>query len=173
MRSSPALPTDPLPGDGAPANAPWLWEEQRWRGIVNKVRAGRSLKPARWKDGARCAVALSFDSDHESTELRDGGLSPGRLSQGQYGARVGVPRVLALLDRHSIPATFFVPAVVALLYPEEQRRIVQAGHELALHGWIHEFNSVLEPQVEAQLLRQSVETLTACAGVAPVGMRTP
>ena len=42
--------------------------------------APAALPPERWKDGARCAVALSFDSDHETNELRDGGESIGRLS---------------------------------------------------------------------------------------------
>ncbi|HLJ19008.1 MAG TPA: hypothetical protein VKU84_02365, partial [Stellaceae bacterium] len=64
---------------------PWQWPEARWRGAVEHVRAGRSLRPSLWKNGARCAVALSFDSDHESGELREGGTSPGRFSQGQYG----------------------------------------------------------------------------------------
>ncbi len=158
---------------GGQAEAPWAWEEARWRGIVNKVRAGRSLKPAAWPSGNRIAVALSFDSDHESGELRDGGTSPGRLSQGEYGARVGVPRVLALLRKYSLPATFFVPAVIATLYPAEQRRIVGEGHEVGIHGWIHERNSVLEPEVETDLTRRSAETLAAITGVAPVGMRTP
>jgi hypothetical protein len=39
---------------------PWQWPEEHWRGLVNHVRAGRSLRPAAWKDGARCALALSF-----------------------------------------------------------------------------------------------------------------
>ena len=77
---------------------PWQWPEETWRGIVGKVRAGRSLRPAQWKDGARVAVALSFDSDHESGTLREGESSPGKLSQGEYGARQGVPRILALLE---------------------------------------------------------------------------
>lgn len=160
-------------GTSAHDAPPWAWEESRWRGIVNRVRAGRALKPQAWKDGARVAVALSFDSDHESGELREGGDSPGRLSQGQYGARVGVPRILGLLERYAIPATFFVPAVIARLYPEEQRRVVQAGHEVGIHGWIHERNAVLEPQVEADLMRRSAETLAEVSGVAPVGMRAP
>ena len=122
---------------------PWQWEESRWRLIVNKVRAGRSLKPAQWKDGARVAVALSFDSDHETLTLRFGDASPSKLSQGQYGNRVAMPRILAMLARHGIPATFFVPAVVAMLYPEEQRAVVGAGHEIGIHGWIHEFNGKL------------------------------
>ena len=60
----------------APTEA-WQWPEEKWRGIVNKIRAGRSLKPKSWKKGARCAVALSFDSDHETQTLRWGHDSPG------------------------------------------------------------------------------------------------
>src|SRR4029453_14233620 len=96
--------------DGDPS---WGWTEPRWRRAVEKGRAGRPPPPARWKGGARVCVALSFDSDHETSTLREGSVSPGRLSQGQYGARVAVPRILALLRRHAIRASFFVPAVVA------------------------------------------------------------
>src|SRR6266545_632970 len=90
----------------------WGWAEPRWRRAVEKVRAGRSLHPARWKDGARVCVALSFDSDHETSTLREGSVSPGRLSQGQYGSRAAVPRILEILRRHEIRASFFVPGVV-------------------------------------------------------------
>ena len=85
--------------DQKTALEPWQWPEEQWRRLVNHVRAGRALRPRRWKDGARCAVALSFDSDHETNELRDGGKSIGRLAWGQYGNRVGVPRILKLLDK--------------------------------------------------------------------------
>ncbi|HVK92077.1 MAG TPA: polysaccharide deacetylase family protein, partial [Mycoplana sp.] len=95
---------------------------------MNRARAGRSLRPASWPGGAKCAVALSFDSDHDTFELRDGGKSIGRMSQGQYGNRRGIPRILALLERHGVKASFFVPAVVAQLYPDEQRRVIDAGH---------------------------------------------
>jgi len=152
---------------------PWQWPEARWRGIVEKVRAGRSLKPKSWPGGAQVAVALSFDSDHESGELREGGSSPGRLSQGQYGNRVGVPRILDLLERHAVPASFYVPAVIALLYPEEQRRVVKAGHEIGIHGWIHERNSILERKDERELMLRSADTLATITGTPPVGMRTP
>src|SRR6478672_5994611 len=97
---------------------PWQWSDEHWHNLVNQVRAGRSYRPKEWPNGARCAVALSFDSDHDTNELRDGGKSIGRMSWGQYGNRVGVPRILDLLDRHAIKATFYVPAVTALLYPE-------------------------------------------------------
>jgi peptidoglycan-N-acetylglucosamine deacetylase len=140
---------------------------------VEKVRAGRSLRPARWKDGARVCVALSFDSDHETSTLREGSVSPGRLSQGEYGPRVAVPRLLGLLRRHGIQASFFVPAVVAMLHPDEQRRVVDEGHELAMHGWIHETTSQLTPAVERDLMRRAHETLAKISGRPPVGVRCP
>jgi peptidoglycan-N-acetylglucosamine deacetylase len=152
---------------------PWEWPEDEWRRRVNAVRAGRSLKPASWPGGARCAVALSFDSDHDTNELRDGGESIGRMSWGQYGNRVGVPRILALLAREHVPATFFVPAVAAKLYPDEQRRVIAEGHEIGLHGWIHELNSVLPEAVERDLHLRSADVLERITGRRPVGMRTP
>ena len=152
---------------------PWEWPEDEWRRRVTQVRAGRSLKPAAWPDGCRCAVALSFDSDHDTNELRDGGQSIGRMSWGQYGPRVGVPRILEVLKREAVPASFFVPAVSALLYPEEQRRVIGEGHEIGLHGWIHEINSVLPEAAERALHCRAADTLEKVTGVRPVGMRTP
>lgn len=152
---------------------PWQWPEEEWRRRVQQVRAGRSLKPASWPDGARCAVALSFDSDHETNELRDGGQSVGRMSWGQYGVRQGVPRILSILAREGVPATFFVPAVAAMLHPEEQRRVVAEGHEIGLHGWIHELNSVLPEAVERDLHRRAADKIEQITGARAVGMRTP
>jgi peptidoglycan/xylan/chitin deacetylase (PgdA/CDA1 family) len=152
---------------------PWQWSDEHWHNLVNQVRAGRSYRPKEWPNGARCAVALSFDSDHDTNELRDGGKSIGRMSWGQYGNRVGVPRILDLLDRHAIKATFYVPAVTALLYPEEQRRVVAEGHEIGIHGWIHELNSVLPYEAERDLMMRSTDTLEKIIGKRPVGMRTP
>jgi peptidoglycan/xylan/chitin deacetylase (PgdA/CDA1 family) len=155
------------------AQEPWQWEEKHWRGLVNQVRAGRRLAPAKWKDGARWAVALSFDSDHETNELREGGKSIGRMSWGQYGNRVGMPRILDILRRHDIKASFYVPAVAALLHEDEQRQVVAEGHEIGIHGWIHELNSVLPYEVERDLMFRSADTLEKITGIRPVGLRTP
>jgi len=157
----------------APAGMePWQWPEEVWRRIVNRARAGRSLAPTSWPGGARCAVALSFDADHETNPLREGDESPMRISQGQYGARQGVPRIRALLAREQCPATFFYPAVSALLHPEEVRAVAAEGHEIGIHSWIHERNTTLPYAAERDLSFRAAEVLTGLAGRAPVGMRT-
>jgi peptidoglycan/xylan/chitin deacetylase (PgdA/CDA1 family) len=151
---------------------PWEWPEATWRGMVERARAGRSLKPTHWPGGARCAVTLSFDADHETIPLRDGDPSPMRISQGQYGARQGVPRIRALLARHSIPATFFYPGVSALLHEDEVRAVAQDGHEIGLHSWIHEKNTDLDYEAERSVNLRAAEVLERLAGRPPVGMRT-
>ncbi len=152
---------------------PWQWPEATWRNLVGKVRAGRSLRPESWPGGKRVAVALSFDSDHETNELRDGGRSIGRMSWGQYGNRQGVPRIKAALDRAGVRATFFVPGVAAELHPDEQRMLAAEGHEIGIHGWIHELNSVLPYEAERDLMFRAADTLERITGVRPVGLRTP
>ena len=131
------------------------------------------MRPKPWRNGARCAFAISFDSDHETNELRDGGKSIGRLSWGQYGSRVAVPRILSLLEKYHVNASFYVPAVVALLYPDEQRRVVSEGHEIGIHGWIHELNSTLAYETERDLMLRSADVLERVTRMRPVGMRTP
>lgn len=152
---------------------PWEWSEAEWRAKVERVRAGRSLKPAAWPGGARVAVGLSFDNDHESIPLVKGQTSPGSLSQGEYGARVAVPRIRALLDRHDIKASFFMPAVVAKLHPDEPRALAGEGHEIGIHGWIHERNSTLTFEVERDLQMRAADALERASGRRPVGIRTP
>lgn len=155
-----------------PSGEPWQWSEPVWREMVDRARAGRSLAPRTWPNGARCAVALSFDADHETIPLRDADESPMRISQGQYGSRRGVPRIRALLERESIPATFFYPAVSALLHPEEVRAVVGDGHEIGIHSWIHERNTTLPIEAERDLSLRAAETLDRITGKPPVGMRT-
>ena len=164
-RAKPAAPSAPVEA--------WQWPEETWRSVVNKVRAGRSLKPKQWLGGKRCAVALSFDSDHETTTLRNADASPGRLSAGEYGSRVGVPRILRLLAKYDIKASFFVPAVTAMLHPDEQRRVIAEGHEIGIHSWIHELNSTLPPKDERELQMRAADVLERTTGVRPVGIRTP
>ena len=118
------LPLSAVAEDERPS---WEWTDAEIEAAVNKVRAGRDLNPDHWPGGARVAVLLSFDVDNETVWLRNNDTNVGGLSQGQYGARVALGRILALLDEHSISATFFGPAVSFSLNPGMIEAIQASG----------------------------------------------
>jgi peptidoglycan/xylan/chitin deacetylase (PgdA/CDA1 family) len=95
-----------------------------------------------------------------------------RISQEQYGNRQGIPRIRRLLEKHSIPATFFYPAMSALLHPDEVRGIAQEGNEIGIHSWIHWKNTDLPFESERDLSLKAADVLEGLTGVRPVGMRT-
>jgi len=142
------------------------------RSHLARARAGRSLAPKAWPNGARCAVLLSFDADHETNPLRDADESPMRISQGQYGPRQGMPRIRKLLERHGVPASFYYPAVSALLHPEEVKAVADEGHEIGIHSWIHEANTPLPREAERDLTCRSRDVLAKISGKDIVGIRT-
>jgi peptidoglycan-N-acetylglucosamine deacetylase len=151
------------------------WSEAEIRQAVADSRAGRKLTPKQWPDGARVAVCISFDVDNETWELARGATAPVPLSAGEFGAKQGLPRVLQMLDRQKIPASFYIPAVAALLEPSMIDAIKKSGrHEIGVHGWIHENLSTLDNAAEEErLLTQSIEHLTKAIGHRPVGHRAP
>ena len=158
----------------AQTSPPWEWSDDEIEMAVNKVRAGRDLNPDRWPGDARLAVLLSFDVDTETSWLRNGDTNVGGLSQGHYGSRVALGRILDLLDEHEIPASFFGPAVSFSLAPEMIPAIQASGrHEIGIHGWIHERNAELPRDDEERLLLQAVERMTELIGKRPVGYRAP
>ena len=138
----------------------------------------RFLPPPRfaWPDGHRCAVMLCFDVDGETTALsEDTDLSRRRtlMSQCEYGPRIGVPRLLGLLEHLTIPATFFIPGYIAENHPRMVEAIVAAGHEVGLHGYLHEKLAYLNEAEEEEILLRSLEILTRLTGTRPVGFRAP
>jgi len=147
--------------------------EEQIRQAVATARVGRKLTPKTWPNGARIAVCLTFDVDNEL--LQRANPLPVPLSVGEYGATTSVPRILDVLDRHQVPATFFIPAMGVMLHPEMVPAIVSRGrHEIGVHGWIHEFwPGVGDAAKEERLLTQSIEYLTKAVGKRPVGVRAP
>ena len=139
------------------------------------VTAGRRLRPQSWPGGARVAVALSFDVDNMSASLARGDVAPVVLSRGEYGAVDGLQRILRLLDKYQVPASFFIPAVSDILHPQMVKDILSTGrHEIGVHGWIHEALPSLNNKVEEQrLLDQAIAHLSKVIGKRPVGYRAP
>ena len=130
----------------------------------------------RWPDGVRGAACFTFDLDAESGILWDHPESAGWLdvmSHQAYGPRTAVPRLLRLLDRQGVRATFFVPGYSAERWPEAVRSIRDAGHEIAHHGYLHEGSRGADPAAEEARLLRGLEALDAVAGVRPVGYRAP
>jgi len=131
---------------------------------------------ADWPHGKSTAVTLSFDLDAETVWWDDPDSmsgAAGPLSQGRYGPQVAVPAILAVLDRHELKATFFVPSWVAMQYPDTVRAIAAAGHEIGAHGVRHVPPTQLTPEEERQRLRQSIDTLVRVGGSRPLGYRAP
>jgi peptidoglycan/xylan/chitin deacetylase (PgdA/CDA1 family) len=150
------------------------WTVAELRAAVGGARVGRKLTPKSWPNGARVAVCLSFDTDTEAPLLRDGNTSLTAMSAAEYGAASGMARILAMLDKHAIPATFFMTGVDAMLHPEMVEAIQASGrHEIGVHGWIHEFTPRLDAAEEERLLDQAIEYLTKATGKKPVGYRAP
>src|SRR5260370_1873236 len=136
---------------------------------------GRRLRPKQWPNGARVAVGLSFDIDNATVPLSRGQLGSEDLSRGMYGAVDGLPRILRVLDRQNVQASFFIPAVSIALNPEIVPAILASKrHEIGVHGWIHEHLGVLNNAAEERrLLDQSIDALTKAVGKRPGGYHAP
>ena len=129
-----------------------------------------------WPRDTRCVVMLSFDLDGVSGLLyRDPGAAarPTALSRAEFGPKVGVFRILDLLDRYDIPASFFIPGYVAERNEDTVREIVRRGHEVGHHGYMHEPPASLEPREEAEILDRGTEILEGITGQPPRGYRSP
>jgi peptidoglycan/xylan/chitin deacetylase (PgdA/CDA1 family) len=128
-----------------------------------------------WPDGHRAAAAFTFDVDAESCVLAHDPTASQRMSlmtHQAYGPRVGVPRLLRLLERRGVTATFFVPGFTADTYPDMVRQITAGGHEIAHHGYLHEPMQGITREQEASYLDRGLEALDRL-GVTPVGYRAP
>ena len=121
----------------------------------------------------QCTVLLTFDFDAELLWAGNYPDTPAYRALGHYGARVGVPRILALLEEHAICATFFVPGANAERYPDLVQEIHHRGHEIGHHGYLHEHVTKLTPDEERTVLEKGFAALERVTGVRPQGYRSP
>jgi peptidoglycan/xylan/chitin deacetylase (PgdA/CDA1 family) len=132
--------------------------------------------PVAWPSGYTAAACLSFDLDAESAVLTADISSVRRMSpmsHQAYGPLVGIPRILDLLARHHLRATFFVPGYSAHRYPAVVRSIAEAGHEIAHHSYFHENTIGMDARTEADMIDLALQALWDVAGVRPAGYRAP
>ena len=120
----------------------------------------------------RLTVALTFDGDSISDAVRRGD-PPVKLSHGEFGPRVGIPRILELLRREAIPATWFMPGHTLETFPAATDAILEDGHEIGCHGWYHEDFSAIRGDEQAEIIGRCVLKVREVTGVAPRGHRAP
>ena len=124
----------------------------------------------------RIQIFLTFDVDGETLWLsRDkvNPVGPVMLSQGAYGPKVAVPRILELLKEYGIKSTFFVPGWTAERYGGMCESILRGGHEVAHHGYLHEWPNRTPAKEERESFLRAHRLLEKITGHAPVGYRAP
>ena len=124
--------------------------------------------PSPGRTAYRAAASFTFDVDAESCVLAHDPAEATRMSlmsHQSYGPRVAVPRILQILERQDIQATFFVPGFTAECYPDVVAPIVDGGHEIGHHGYLHEPMQGIDADTEARYLDRGLEALAKVAGV--------
>lgn len=122
---------------------------------------------------ARHIVCLTFDFDAISGFIARGQTSPSWISRGEFGPRQGAPRLLALLGKHGIKSTWFVPGHTIETFPRECEQVHAAGHEIAHHGWTHRPPaSLTRDEEEAELVRGN-DAIKRLTGRNARGYRSP
>jgi len=131
--------------------------------------------PVPWPNGARCAAAITFDMDADSLvqigRPEKAADMVSTTSMLRYGPQIGVPRILETYRKLDIRQTFFVPGWSAEQHPEAVEAIVSAGHEIALHSYIHELSYDMPREEEHYWLRRALDALTRISGHRPRGWR--
>lgn len=132
--------------------------------------------PIQWPNGARVAVAITFDVDSDSTLQLDFPDRAHRMVSSNSWLRydeVAIPRILEMYRNHGITQTFFAPSWCIERYPHLMEAILEDGHELGHHGYIHENPNELSAEDQAYWLERGVETYRNFTGRSPRGFRAP
>ncbi|MET4046052.1 peptidoglycan/xylan/chitin deacetylase (PgdA/CDA1 family) [Bradyrhizobium sp. RT6a] len=133
--------------------------------------------PIPWPNGARCAVAFTWDVDADSAvhaarpDSADNHVAT--LSFMRYDPEIAVPRIIDLFRRYNIPLTFFVPGWTIENYPAPVDLMLKNLHEISHHGYLHHDNNAMSRQQEMEVLCEGIEIITRVSGRRPLGYRTP
>ncbi|MCD6095762.1 MAG: polysaccharide deacetylase [Thermoprotei archaeon] len=122
--------------------------------------------------GRNFILFISFDFDAESAEILQG-KDPIAISRGRFGPKVGIWKVLNVLDQYGLKTTFFTPGWVIEKYPDVVKSIAEKGHEIALHGYLHERLDELKRQDEEKIFDISERAFMNILSYKPYGFRAP
>jgi peptidoglycan/xylan/chitin deacetylase (PgdA/CDA1 family) len=125
-----------------------------------------------WPEGYRCCVNISFDYDSNSALMRRAPLDVVAQSRGRFAPNVAIPRILDMLDRLGIKATFFIPGWTIDAFTESVEEVVSRGHEIGAHGYLHEKLAEISHEAEEDVFQRSLAAMDRI-GVKPEGFRAP
>jgi peptidoglycan-N-acetylglucosamine deacetylase len=160
----------------------WTWHKDRLEQIFGERSAGRFADS--WPSGKSLAILLSFDmqadvdaaaawSSHPNAFWENGAVNFCDATMRLYDAREGLPRVLRILDKYHAPATFMFCGLTAEWYPELAEQVVEAGHEIGVHGYRHVKLCNLSPDEEREEIALATHAIRKFAGDRPLGWRSP
>lgn len=133
--------------------------------------------PVPWPDGKRCAVAFTFDMDADSLihleHPKTGYRRVSAISMLRYGPEVAIKRILETWKEYDIQQTFYVPAWCIEQYTDSVKAMVDGGHEVGHHGYIHENPNSLSPEKEQYWLKRGIDVIENVTGQRPRGWRAP
>lgn len=122
---------------------------------------------------SRHIACLTFDFDAMSGFIARGMTSPSPISRGEFGADVAVPRLLALLERHRVPTSWYIPGHTLETYPDQCSRVFDAGHEIGHHGWTHVPPAAMTRGQEEEALVRANDRIRQLTGQSARGYRSP
>jgi peptidoglycan/xylan/chitin deacetylase (PgdA/CDA1 family) len=133
------------------------------------VTGGRTV----WPDGKRSTLLLTYDMDADSSWISRGLDEPVARSAGQFEVNVGTPCLLELMKWFGLKSTFFTPGWIAEQYPKMVEAVINDGHEIGLHGYLHEPPPGLSEAEEIEIVRRGSAALEKMTGKRPIGYRSP
>ena len=133
------------------------------------VTGGRTV----WPDDKRSALLLTYDMDTDSSWISRGLDEPVARSAGQFEVNVGTPCLLELMKWFGLKSTFFTPGWIAEQYPKMVEAVIKDGHEIGLHGYLHEPPPGLSEAEEIEIVRRGSAALEKMTGKRPIGYRSP
>ena len=134
-------------------------------------------RPYVWETPFQSAYCFTIDVDAESPQIwrsRTTGIRGlNQLEQRRYGLREGLWHLLGLLKQYEVAATCFVPVYEASSRPWLLEELTRQGHEIGLHGKVHETVHDLEPGVFAEIVQEGLDFVEEVTGKRPQGFRSP
>ena len=123
--------------------------------------------------GKHLAIAISADFDAQSLWMANKQTSPSFMSRGEFGAEVGIPRLIDLFLNYGVKGTFCTPVHTILTFSKQIETILKGGHEIAAHGVVHEKVRTLKGNQERKLLELQITQHERLVGRRPRGYRSP